>query len=182
MAQQQGTSARGSPPVILVVEHDQFYRESIVFALREAGFDVFASEGARRALELSRHLPAIDVLVSAIDLGELADGPELARRIRSLKPNVRIVLYAPSAHSGAAGGLVDAVLLEEPLTISALAAAIEDLLAEPGTASSEASPPAEEEEEEAAGPVRRRGPARSRKRRSQSHELSSKQKTPGRQG
>jgi CheY-like chemotaxis protein len=181
MAQQQSTSARGSPPVILVVEHDQFYRESIVFALKDAGFDVFASEGARRALELSRHLPVIDVLVSAIDLGELADGPELARRIRSLKPNVRILLYAPSAQAGAVGGLADAVLLEEPLTVSALAEAIEDLLAGSAGASVEASPPAEEEET-AGEPVRRRGHAQSRKRRSASQGQPTKQKSPGRQG
>jgi two-component system, response regulator PdtaR len=180
MAQQQGTSARGSPPVILVVEHDQFYRESIVFALREGGFDVFASEGARRALELSRHLQTIDVVVSAIDLGELADGPELARRIRSLRPNVRIVLYAPSAHTGATSGLPDAVLLEEPLTVSVLTAAIEDLLAEAREASPKGSPPADEEE--ATGePVQRRGHARSRKRRSALHKQPSKQKAPGRQ-
>jgi CheY-like chemotaxis protein len=180
MAQQQSTSARGSPPVILVVEHDQFYRESIVFALKEAGFDVFASEGARRALELSRHLPVIDVLVSAIDLGELADGPELARRIRSLKPNVRILLYAPSAQAGAAAGLAGAVLLEEPLTVSALAEAIEDLLAGSVEASSEASPPAEEEETD--GEPIRRGHVQSRKRRSASQGQPTKRKSPGRQG
>ena len=79
----------------LIVEDDAELREALADTLELAGCRVLAAAGAPEALALLAQ-NAVDVVVSDVNMSDM-DGHELLRRIRTLHPQVPVVLITAFA-------------------------------------------------------------------------------------
>ena len=78
-------------PRVLVVDEDGAARRALVVALALDGFEVFVARSSAEALETL--LTQVDLDVALIDLMMAGlNGLELARSIRRVRPEVRVVL------------------------------------------------------------------------------------------
>jgi CheY-like chemotaxis protein len=76
---------------ILVVEDEALLGEMVVDALEEQGFEVLLVSNAADALRHVESGAQVDALFTDVHLPGGMDGSELARRIRSLRPELPIV-------------------------------------------------------------------------------------------
>jgi len=117
-------AARGEEETVLVVEDDRLVRGTTVALLRARGYRVLEASGAADALARLEaepgpcHLLLTDVVMPGLS------GPQLAERVRTLRPETRVLFtsgYADDAvvRSGVSRGEVD--LLQKPYTAEALA-------------------------------------------------------------
>jgi two-component system cell cycle sensor histidine kinase/response regulator CckA len=116
---------------VLVVEDNDQLRLLARLALEVHGYTVIDAAGGELALEIARqHLGAIQVLVTDIQIPGIR-GPELAARIASLRPGIKILFM-----SGYLGGAMadhddlapEAAFLEKPFSIEAFARKVRQLL------------------------------------------------------
>ncbi len=124
------TPASADALTILVVEDDAGVRRYSAEALRELGHAALEAENAGAALRLLDAHPEIALLLTDVLLpGQ--DGPALALEARRRRPGLP-VLYASgfTAEDPATDGKLprDAVLLQKPFTIQALAAKLDEAL------------------------------------------------------
>jgi len=95
----------GGGITVLVADDEASLRNTIVEILRSSGYNVLESQTAEEALELARQYAGkVDILLTDIVMPELR-GPELARRIKNIQPDVQVVFM-----SGYAEGLPEAEL------------------------------------------------------------------------
>jgi two-component system, cell cycle sensor histidine kinase and response regulator CckA len=79
---------------ILVAEDDPHIRRDTVRALRPFGYLVLEAVDGREALELfSQHVTDIDLLITNVRMPRM-DGHELARQIKQLRPDVRVLIVS----------------------------------------------------------------------------------------
>jgi two-component system, cell cycle sensor histidine kinase and response regulator CckA len=114
---------------VLVAEDEPQVRAVAVRTLNGAGFEVLeASDGARAlALFKARSRP-IDVLVTDVLMPELS-GPELARAVRRLDPDIGVVFmsgYSEAMLSTAASEFAGAAFLAKPFAPQALVNAVRE--------------------------------------------------------
>jgi len=79
-------------PVVLLVEDEPLTRMDACAGLREAGFEVLDAEDVEAALRCVHERPDIAVLVTDVQMPGPMDGLALARVIRVLRPEVRVVV------------------------------------------------------------------------------------------
>ena len=84
-----GQTAR---PVVLLVEDEPLTRMDACIGLQEAGFEVLPAADVEAALLLVRERPDIAILVTDVQMPGAMDGLVLARVIRALRPQVRVVV------------------------------------------------------------------------------------------
>lgn len=82
-------------PIVLVADDERFFREAICDALREAGFACRSVASAEEAIAGVAD-PAVGVLVLDLGLPD-AKGPVLLRRLRELRPTLRVIVLATHA-------------------------------------------------------------------------------------
>ena len=87
-----------TPGQVLLVEDDVLIRVLLAEELRSAGLRVIEAANADEALSYFHTGAEIDLLFSDVQMPGSMNGVELARRIRSGYPSVRIILT--SAHNG----------------------------------------------------------------------------------
>jgi PAS domain S-box-containing protein len=110
---------RHASETILVVEDEQALREVTRRILDGAGYQVILAENGLAALRVaSGHAGEIDLLLSDVVMPQMS-GPELARQLRSERPEVRVLLMSgfaqPILDSG--GHLDDdTILIEKPFS------------------------------------------------------------------
>lgn len=75
---------------ILVVEDDEIYRERLMRAFRERGFDVFGAEDGERALQLAAE-ESPDLVLVDLKMPKRG-GLELLKQLRDLDEDVRVVV------------------------------------------------------------------------------------------
>jgi two-component system, cell cycle sensor histidine kinase and response regulator CckA len=116
-----------SPTTVLVVEDQERLRDVIGLVLKSFGYDPLLSRDAADALRLAEEHPGpIHVLLTDVIMPRTS-GPLLAKRVRALRPETKVVFmsgYAPdamTAHGGLAG---DAALLQKPFGPEALDEAV----------------------------------------------------------
>jgi two-component system cell cycle sensor histidine kinase/response regulator CckA len=88
-----GSSAaeRGGEETILVVEDEHALRSLIALILSEAGYRVLTATDGEEALKLvDRHESRIDLVITDSIMPRLG-GSELARRLRNLRPGIRMI-------------------------------------------------------------------------------------------
>jgi PAS domain S-box-containing protein len=86
-------------PTVLLVEDEQALRELAETILREEGYLVLTAGDGREALALAeRHHGPLELLVTDVVMPNLS-GPELAQRLRSLRPDLQ-VLYMSGYNDG----------------------------------------------------------------------------------
>jgi PAS domain S-box-containing protein len=126
---------RGSETV-LVVEDEAQVRLITVSMLKARGYRVLEAATCQEALTLATTEDAIDLLVSDVVMPELS-GPELATRIRTVHPTIRVLLVSGYSADAVARHGVDGAapsFLQKPFTGNQLAKKVRDLLdAAPGS-------------------------------------------------
>jgi two-component system, cell cycle sensor histidine kinase and response regulator CckA len=118
---------------VLLVDDHEMLRAVVVELLGELGYPVLAAGSGAEAMAVSAaHEGRIDLLITDLSMPEM-NGEELAQRIRSQRPAIR-VLYASGHPHGAVGsrdlGQGEAYL-EKPFHVDVLETAIRELLDRP---------------------------------------------------
>ena len=79
---------------LLIVENEAAIRNLLQMALRKNGYTVLAAESGREALDLVRdHSGPIHLLITDVMMPDI-DGPELVRRLSSIRPDTRTLFMS----------------------------------------------------------------------------------------
>ena len=108
---------------VLVVDDQEIVRDVIRLALEAAGYTVLAASSPSHAIELARDDANIDLLVTDVVMPEM-DAFELADRITSKLPGVRILFTSGYTDAGAEGPFI-----QKPFTPAQLVAKVGTVLA-----------------------------------------------------
>jgi DNA-binding response OmpR family regulator len=115
---------------ILLVEDEKGVRDLIRSMLIQHGYRVLSAGDCEVALKIARSHPAsIDLLIADIVMPGL-NGPELARRLRALRPNLKVLFMSGFVRQAAVQSetLSDARFLEKPFPPEALVGKIHEIL------------------------------------------------------
>jgi CheY-like chemotaxis protein len=115
---------------VLVVEDDPSVRRLAVLGLSANGYAVLEAGDAGEAVELAATAARIDLLVSDVVMPGMR-GPELAVRLRQMRPEIRLLLV--SGHAGTREAFRDnegkvIQLLAKPFTPDRLAHKVREIL------------------------------------------------------
>jgi PAS domain S-box-containing protein len=131
----QALDDRGTEKV-LVVEDEAQVRHITVSMLKARGYHVLEAATCQEALTLATTEETIDLLVSDVVMPELS-GPELATRIRTVHPTIRVLLVSGYSADAVARHGVDGAapsFLQKPFTGRQLARKVREVLdAAPGS-------------------------------------------------
>ncbi len=102
----EAPSERGTGPrsvgTILVVDDECDVRRIICDVLRIASFEILEAPGGAEALDIARDFPgSIDLLLTDVVMPGLS-GPELARKLRTLRPNMDVLFMSGYAERSVA--------------------------------------------------------------------------------
>ena len=119
---------RGSETV-LVVEDEEAVRQLAVQSLERHGYRVLAAPGGEEALRLAgAYDGAIHLLLSDVVMPGMK-GPELAARLRALRPGIRVVLMSGYAADVVTGDdLKEATLVSKPFSSAAISRVVRQAL------------------------------------------------------
>ncbi|MDF2698066.1 MAG: hybrid sensor histidine kinase/response regulator, partial [Labilithrix sp.] len=125
-------SARALGETVLVVEDASGMRELVVEILRRAGYEVLSAHDGEEAIRIVREEhERIALVVTDVVMPKMS-GRMLARRIREIRADMRILLMSGYETASEAGRreLADArlPLIEKPFTEGALLARVRDVL------------------------------------------------------
>jgi CheY-like chemotaxis protein len=113
---------------VLVVEDECLVRLDAAAGLREAGFHVVEAATADEAMNVFEALPEIDVVFTDIEMPGRMDGLELARRVRRLRPGVRLLLTSGAVRPTETEIPDRGAFLDKPYSSQMVARAIRRLL------------------------------------------------------
>ncbi len=120
-----------SAETILLVEDEDAVRNLTRRLLENAGYTVLQASDAEAALELAqRHAGRLDMLLTDVVMPGLS-GPELARRLMSSRPGLRVLYVSgyPDETMASQGILEpDASFLQKPFTPETLARRVREIL------------------------------------------------------
>lgn len=119
--------------VVLLVEDEAPVRSFAARALRLRGYSILEAESAEEAMILlSEDSEQIDVLVSDVVMPGM-DGPTLAARARTLRPDLRIILISGYAEDSLRHGIVgqDFQFLPKPFSLGELTARVKAAMEAP---------------------------------------------------
>lgn len=129
---------------ILLVEDDEGVRLLIRDELRKLGYRVFETKnGMEACLVATQHLGRLQLLLTDVVMPGMS-GTELARHLRVIKPELRLLFmsgYTDDTNVGA--GDPRSAYLQKPFMPEALAKTIRELLDEDASGKSESASPAE---------------------------------------
>ena len=109
---------------ILVVDDDDDVREVTAALLARRGYSVLTAASGAEALRIcARHAGPIDLLLTDVEMPQMT-GPLLARAVRSVRPEARVLFMSGNAHATA----LDAPLVPKPFTVSALVGRVGEVL------------------------------------------------------
>lgn len=112
---------------VLLVEASEVARTAIEEHLSTQGYDVFATDRPKRALDwLADRGAVVDLLLTELHPPEMA-GEELAARVRNTSPDLRVIFMA---HREVAEEDVPETLLHKPIALFSLSEAIARLLSD----------------------------------------------------
>jgi PAS domain S-box-containing protein len=111
---------------LLVVDDEDAVRKTIKRILESAGYTVLEANGGDNALAICiAYGDAIDLLVTDLRMPKM-DGRELARKVRELRPNLRVLVVTGLADEGP---LPSEEALAKPFSAGGLLTRVEQLLA-----------------------------------------------------
>jgi DNA-binding NtrC family response regulator len=108
---------------VLVIDDNQLYLAALDKMLHRGGYQVLQATDARRALELIRNEPLIDVVLSDVMMPGMP-GTDLAREVALISPQTAVVLMTGGVISSAAVPN-DTTLLKKPFSMQDLFAAVQ---------------------------------------------------------
>ncbi len=115
------TEDAGGGATILVADDEAALRHAVVEILRASGYTVFEAQTAPDALEIAeQHVGELDVLLTDIVMPALR-GPELARRVAKIHPDIRVVYMSGYAEGFSEAELpANSVFLQKPFRFATL--------------------------------------------------------------
>jgi hypothetical protein len=129
-SEQAGFASRGSG-YILLVEDDEQVRQMVAEMLQFLGYTVTVAATPEEALALNARAEAnYDLLVSDVVMPQVS-GPELAQRLRLVRPQMRVLYISGYASDSVLGPSLPAdgpARIQKPFDIRALAQAVKDVL------------------------------------------------------
>ncbi len=121
---------RGSETVLLV-EDEKGVRELAREYLKMIGYNVIEAENGHSALELAAmHQGKIDLLMTDVVMPGIS-GRELSERVKSVRPDIQVLFMSGYTDQAVVNhGILetDAVLLQKPFTLNALALKLREIL------------------------------------------------------
>ena len=122
----------GAGRTVLVVDDEVDLLEIAVAYLEEMGYRALQATDGANALEVVAREPGIELLVTDVIMPGGMNGVELARRVRQLKPDVKIIYssgFPSNTLAERSGTEVDGPLLNKPYQRSEFEAAIDHAMA-----------------------------------------------------
>ena len=117
--------------LVVVVEDEPLILEMVREALEEAGFEVLSATSSGSAEEKIEAADEIVGLITDVRLGRGPDGWELARTVRSSRPNLPVVyMTGDSAGEWSAQGVPRSLIVQKPFAVGQVVAALTGLLNE----------------------------------------------------
>ena len=115
---------------VLIVEDEFLIRLMLSESLADEGYNVAEASSADEALRILAADPAsVDLVLTDIQLGAAMDGYELARRLREMVPELRVI-YMTGRPETTAGRITDRDrFVAKPYLPSEICAVARDLLA-----------------------------------------------------
>ena len=117
-------------PVVMIVDDEEHVRTVEAIMLEQAGYEVLCAGGADEALQVMHDASAIDMVVADVHMPEVT-GDEMARRIRALRPDMKILFvtgYSDTLFSSQPLLWDGQAYLDKPFTRRALLEAVSMLL------------------------------------------------------
>jgi CheY-like chemotaxis protein len=113
-------------PAILVVDDNSLFLDTLTMSLSKRGYHVLKAQGPSEALQVARNESAIDVVISDINMPEMA-GTDLVHQLGRLLPQTACILMTagPVSLPAIPKGVP---VLSKPISISDLVAAVERAL------------------------------------------------------
>jgi two-component system cell cycle sensor histidine kinase/response regulator CckA len=127
-AKRSDTTGAGT---VMLVEDEDAVRLFSSRALRNKGYKVVEAKSGEDALALFEEHPNIDVLVTDVVMPQM-DGTELIKRVRALRPGMRIVCisgYAEETFRNRLDSAADVHFLPKPFTLEQLAGKVKQVIA-----------------------------------------------------
>jgi len=124
-------SVAGGTETILLVEDDETVREVISSMLQPSGYSVMMAASASDALEMVKsHAGRIDLLLTDVVLGGGMDGPQLAQRLQSSCPGIKVLFMSgySEAFIVSSASAMSAELIEKPFSAEVLHRRIRKIL------------------------------------------------------
>jgi PAS domain S-box-containing protein len=119
---------QGSGEHVLVVEDNNELRRTAVTVLERLGYRVSKAENAEAALSLLDGGEHIDLLFSDIVMTGRLTGRDLAQRVKTLRPRIKILLTTGYAEKASVDGAQDWPILNKPYRRRELAAKVREAL------------------------------------------------------
>jgi signal transduction histidine kinase/ActR/RegA family two-component response regulator len=139
VAELTGVGARpsGQSATVLLAEDEAEVRELAALFMRSAGYTVLAARNGKEALEIAeRSSERIDVVVTDVVMPNMR-GPELAKQLKALRPNLKVVYMSGylEYNTGSEKFLAEGFFLQKPFTRDALVSRVmEAMRSKPVTA------------------------------------------------
>ncbi len=128
------TTAPGGTETILLVEDEEAVRTALARMLGSLGYTVLMSDSGTHALDLAAAVTmSLDILVSDIRMPGI-QGPELARRMRTVHAGLPVLLitgYASDLVAGTLDATASVHVLSKPFDLATLARAVRATLDAP---------------------------------------------------
>ncbi len=112
---------------ILLVDDDDDVRDYTATVLEEAGYDVRVAARGEAAVRLLATGEPFDLLITDIVMPGW-DGPELARRVKSIRPDLKVLYMTGFTRHIAPAELVDCEVLDKPFQREKLLHAVRHML------------------------------------------------------
>jgi len=115
--------------MVVLVEDEPLLRKVACRVLRSFGHRVVEARDAMEAIGICEQERSVDLLVTDVALPQMS-GPELAARLKSLQPRLKVLFMTGHASTAMAGGGFNygAWLLQKPFKPSVLARKVRDIL------------------------------------------------------
>ena len=128
-ATQPSESGETGRETVLVVEDEEAVRAFAVESLRRHGYQVLSASSGEEALSVAgAYDGAIDLLLTDVVMPGMK-GPELAQRLRALRPGLRVLLMSGyAADVVTSGDLKDAALVAKPFSPASLSRTVRNAL------------------------------------------------------
>jgi two-component system, response regulator PdtaR len=120
----------GVPASILLVEDEVLIRMMLADELRGRGFNVVEAQNADEALTLLQSRVPVGLVLTDVQLPGSMDGIGLARLLRAMRPELKVVIASGNI-SCAPGGDIAHAFLPKPYALDHIVKCIETLLASP---------------------------------------------------
>jgi signal transduction histidine kinase/CheY-like chemotaxis protein/HAMP domain-containing protein len=126
------SEVRGGRETILVVEDEPVLRDMAHVILEECGYTILEAASGRQALDVwDRHSKEIDLLLTDMVMPEGISGMDLAERLRTANPRLKIIFASGYSMDDLDTSFVregHAIFLQKPYTHVTLAKAVRDCL------------------------------------------------------